>query len=231
MEHEVIIDIGVFFCLFTVFAVSERTAPKVSLFRPVNARWVTHFSITIINTMILQVMLLAFPFLAVGSAFDAVEIGWGLFNVLDWPLWIEILLSFLILDIAIFARHLIAHKVHIFWKLHRLHHAGVDCDVSTAVQFHPVEITLSIVLKIGLVYLLGSIAWTVIFFEVALNVIALFNHTTMSIPAKFKPTLSRFIAKPDMHRILYSVQRKKHYCDCEFSLSVWHLVLGAYRGE
>ena len=114
MEHEVIIDIGVFFCLFTVFAVSERTAPKVSLFRPVIAHWVTHFSITIINTMILQVMLLAFPFLAVGSAFDAVEIGWGLFNVLDWPLWIEILLSFLILDIAIFAQHLIAHKVHIF---------------------------------------------------------------------------------------------------------------------
>lgn len=231
MKHQVIIDIGIFFRLFAVFAVSERIAPRISLYRPVNARWITHFSITVINTMILKLMLLAFPFIAFGAAFDAVGIGCGLFNVFDWPLWIEILLYFLILDFAIWAQHLIAHKAHIFFKLHRVHDARVDSDVSTAIQFHPVELALSIVLKIGLVYLLGPIAWAVILFEVALNVIALLNQTTISIPAKFEPTLRRFIAKPDMHRILYSVQRKKHDCDCEFSVSVRNLILGAYWGE
>ena len=128
-------------------------------------------------------MPLSVPFLSVTAALDAAGFGWGLFNVLDWPLWIEVLLSLLILDFAIWAQQLITHKNSILWKLHCVHHANVDFDVSTEIRFHPVEIALSMVLKIGVVYLLGPIAWAVILFEVVLSGTALFNHTNISLPA------------------------------------------------
>ena len=104
MEHEVFIRIGVFLGLIAFFAVVERMAPKVSLNRAVKAHWITHFSITIIKTMILRLMPLALPFLALGAALDAAGLEWGFLNFLDWPLWIEVLLSLLILDFTIWAQ-------------------------------------------------------------------------------------------------------------------------------
>ena len=231
MKYEVLIRIGVFLGLFAVFAVFERIAPKVSFNRAVKARWITRFSITIINTMILRLMSLALPFLAVGAALDAAGLRWGLFSILDWPLWIEVLLSLLILDFAISAQHLITHKAPILWGLHRIHHADVDFDVSTALRFHPVEISLLMVLKIGLVYLLGPIAWAVVLFEFILNGMALFNHANISLPAKFERTLRYFIVNSDTHRIHHSVQREAPDSNYGFSLSVWGSIFRTYQRE
>ena len=231
MEQEVLICICVFLGLFAVFAVVELMAPKVSLNRPVKARWITHFSITIIKKIILRLMSLALPFLVLGAALDAAELGWGLFSVLDWPLWMEVLLSLLILDFAIWGPHLITHKVPIFWTLHRVHHANVDFDVSTAIRLHPVEISLSMVLEIGMVYLLGPIAWAVILFEVVLNGTALRNHANISLPDNFERALRCFIVTPDVHRIPHSVQREQHDSNYGFSLSVWDRIFGTDRGE
>ena len=86
MEQEVLFRIGVFLGLFAVFAILERVAPKVSLNPLVKTLWITHFSTIIIKTIILRLMPLTLPFLAVGAALDAAGLGWGLFNVLNWPL-------------------------------------------------------------------------------------------------------------------------------------------------
>ena len=132
-----------------------------------------------LDTLALRALAFAVPLLAVGAALDAGRMGWGLFNVLDWPLWLEVILSVLILDFAIWAQHLITHKVPLFWRFHRVHHADRDMDVTTAVRFHPVEILASMGLKIGLVYLLGPQALAVLLFEVLLNGTALFNHANI----------------------------------------------------
>ena len=231
MEHEVLIRFGIFLGLFAVFAVFEHIAPKVALHHNIKAGWITHFSITMINTLILRLMSLALPFLAVGAAIDAAALEWGLFNVLEWKIWIEFLLSLLILDFVIWAQHLITHKVPLLWKLHRVHHADVDFDVSTAIRFHPVEIALSLMLKIGVVYLLGPIAWAVILFEIFLNGTALFNHANISRPARFERALKWFTVTPDMHRIHHLVQREEHDSNYGFALSVWDRLFGTYKGE
>lgn len=124
------------------------------------------------------------PLLAAGAALDAAEHGWGLLNAVRWPGWLEVLLAVLVLDFAIWLQHLITHKVPLLWRLHRVHHADRDMDVTTAVRFHPVEIALSMLLKIGLVYLLGPSALAVVLFEILLNGTALFNHANLRLPPR-----------------------------------------------
>lgn len=158
-------------------------------------------------------------------------LGLGFFNVLDWPRWIEVLLSLLILGFTIWAQHLITHKVPILWRLHRVHHTDVDFDICTAIRFDAVEIALSMVLKIGVVYLLGPIALAVMLFEVVLNGTALFNHSNISLPAKFEYALRCLIVAPDMNRIDHWVQRKQHDSNYGFFLPVWDRVFGTYQGE
>ena len=116
------------------------------------------------------------------AALDAGHLGWGLFNLLNWPLWVEFILTLLILDFMIWAQHWATHKIPLLWRLHQVHHADVDFDVSTAIRFHPVEIALSMVLKIGIVYALGPMAWAVVVFEILLNGTALFNHANIALP-------------------------------------------------
>jgi sterol desaturase/sphingolipid hydroxylase (fatty acid hydroxylase superfamily) len=143
---------------------------------------VTNWAIVIIDTLTLRALALALPLLAVGAAVDAQAQGWGVMNALDLPLWLAVLLTVLIFDFAIWAQHLITHKVPFLWRFHRVHHADRDIDVTTAIRFHPVEIALSMLLKIGLVYLLGAPALGIILFEIILNGTAMFNHANIRLP-------------------------------------------------
>ena len=128
MEHEATIRLVVFMGLFALFAALEALAPRRVRSQPRSTRWVTNWSITVLNTLTLRAMAFALPLLAVGAAIDARAQDWGLFNMLFWPDWIEIILSILILDFAIWLQHLITHKIPILWRLHRVHHADVDID-------------------------------------------------------------------------------------------------------
>ncbi len=231
MEQEAFIRLGIFLGLFVAFAIGEALVPRRAREVVRWNRWLTNLSITLLNTLLLRVMAIGLPLLAVGAALDASRNGWGLFNILSWPVWIEILLSVLILDFAIWAQHLITHKVPLLWRLHRVHHADRDMDVTTAVRFHPVEIALSMFLKIGLVYAMGPAALAVVIFEVLLNGTALFNHSNIKIPLAFDAVLRRVLVTPDMHRVHHSVLRKEHDSNYGFALSIWDRMMGTYVAQ
>ena len=225
------IRLGVFLGLFALFAVIEALAPRRVRSQPRITRWVTNWGITVLNTLTLRALAFALPLLAVGAALDAGAQGWGLFNALSWPFWVEVILAVLILDLAIWAQHLITHKIPILWRLHRVHHADVDMDVTTAIRFHPVEIALSMILKIGLVYLLGPAAVAVILFEILLNGTAMFNHANIRLPLGLDAALRRVLVTPDMHRVHHSLHRHEHDSNYGFALSIWDRLFGTYIAQ
>jgi sterol desaturase/sphingolipid hydroxylase (fatty acid hydroxylase superfamily) len=186
---------------------------------------------TALNTAALRLLSIALPFLAVGAAIDAWRMGWGLLNHTNWPLWAEVLLAILILDFAIWAQHLITHKVPAFWRFHRVHHADRDFDVTTALRFHPVEILASMGLKIGLVYLLGPQAIAVVLFEIILNGTALFNHSNLRLPLWLDRGVRLVLVTPDMHRVHHSVLRVEHDTNYGFALSIWDRIFRTYLAQ
>lgn len=228
MENEALIRLSIFLGLFALFAAAEAWAPRRARVQPRGHRWVTNWSITVVNTVILRLMAVGLPLLAVGAAVDANAQGWGLFNAVTWPWWVEFLLAVLILDFAIWLQHLITHKIPVLWRLHRVHHADRDMDVTTAIRFHPVEIALSMILKIGLVYLLGPAALAVIVFEILLNGTAMFNHANIKLPLGVDRVLRMVLVTPDMHRVHHSVHRHEHDSNYGFALSIWDRIFGTY---
>ncbi len=231
MENEATIRLLVFLGLFALFATVEALAPRRVRSQKRSARWVTNWGFTIANTITLRLLALALPLLAVGAALDAAAQGWGLFNALGWPPMLEVVLAILIFDFAIWLQHLITHKVPLLWRLHRVHHADVDMDVTTAIRFHPIEIALSMLLKIGLVYLLGPAAIAVILFEIILNGTAMFNHANIRLPLWLDRIVRRILVTPDMHRVHHSVHRHEHDSNYGFSLSIWDQMFGTYIAQ
>ncbi|WP_417522935.1 sterol desaturase family protein [Marinovum sp.] len=231
MENEALIRLGVFAALFLLLAGLEAIAPRRVRRQPRTRRWLTNWGISLANVLILRALALGLPLLAVGAALDAEAQGWGLFNLTGWPLWLEMILAVLIFDFAIWLQHLVTHKVPLLWRLHRVHHADVEFDVTTAIRFHPVEIALSMLLKIGLVYLIGPAAWAVVIFEVLLNGTAMFNHSNLRLPLGLDALLRRVLVTPDMHRVHHSVQRHEHDSNYGFSLSLWDHIFRTYRAQ
>ena len=231
MENEALIRLSVFAGLFALFAAIEALAPRRQRTQPRTTRWVTNWAMTILNTVTLRLMAFGLPLLAVGAAVDASTQGWGLFNQIDLGILPETLLAILIFDFAIWLQHLITHKVPILWRLHRVHHADRDIDVTTAIRFHPVEIALSMLLKIGLVYLLGPSALAIILFEIILNGTAMFNHANMRLPLGLDAVLRLVLVTPDMHRVHHSVKRREHDSNYGFALSIWDRMFGTYIAQ
>lgn len=231
MENEATIRLIFFLGLFSALAAAEALAPRRKRSQKRSQRWVTNWGITIANTIVLRLMAIALPLLAVGAALDAQAQGWGLFNAVAWPAWLEIIVAILILDFLIWGQHLITHKVPILWRLHRVHHADVDMDVTTAIRFHPVEIALSMILKIGVVYLLGPAAIAVIVFEILLNGTAMFNHANLRLPLWLDAIVRRVLVTPDMHRVHHSVHRDEHDSNYGFALSIWDRMFGTYIAQ
>lgn len=231
MQNEAIIRLSVFLGLFAVFAAIEAFAPKRPRVQPRAGRWFTNLSLTVINTVALRGMALALPLLAVGAALDAGAKGWGLLNLVAWPAWVEFGLTLLALDFAIWLQHLITHKVPLFWRFHRMHHADRDMDVTTALRFHPAEILASMALKIALIYGLGPQAVAVVVFEILLNGTALFNHANLRLPGAVDRIVRLILVTPDMHRVHHSVLRAEHDSNYGFALSVWDRIFRTYRGQ
>ena len=230
MTHEMALRLAVFLGLFGVFALGEALMPRRARRLPRNRRWFTNGALVLIDTLTLWGMALVVPALAFGAALDAARVGWGLFNVLGLPGWIEIVLALLIFDLAIWTQHLITHRVALFWRFHRVHHADRDVDVSTGVRFHPVEIAASMGVKIGLVYALGPAPFAVLLFEVILNGSSLFNHANIALPAGAERALRWVLVTPDMHRIHHSARRDEHDSNFGFALSLWDRLFATYRG-
>lgn len=231
MENETLVRLAVFIGLFAVLACAEALRPRRARAQARQSRWTTNWGIVLLNTLTLRLMAFALPALAAGAALDAAAQGWGLFNKLDWPFWIEALLVLILFDFAIWLQHLITHKIPLLWRIHRVHHTDRDMDVTTAIRFHPFEIALSMLLKVGLVYLIGPSVFAIVLFEIILNGTAMFNHANLKLPLGVDRVLRLVIVTPDMHRVHHSPHRYEHDGNYGFALSTWDRLFGTYVAQ
>lgn len=226
MSHEVSIRLGVFFSIFFLVAVWELIAPRRQLTVSKIVRWYSNLGITFLNSFLLR---WAFPILAVGMANIAQERHWGVFNNVEIPFWFAVVFSVAALDFTIYLQHAMFHTIPALWRLHRMHHTDLDFDVTTGSRFHPVEIFLSMMVKLAVVVVLGPPVVAVVMFEVVLNGMAMFNHGNISIPVKIDRVLRWFVVTPDMHRVHHSVIPRETNSNYGFNLSWWDRLLGTYR--
>jgi len=231
-DQEVWIRFGVFAAVLAALAVAERIFPKRRRSEPVPRRWFTNLSIVAIDSVMVRAMAaLAVPVAAVAAAHFAEIQRWGLLNAVDWPGWLEFVIALIVLDFAIWLQHLLSHKIPILWRLHQVHHADRDIDVTTAIRFHPVEIALSMIWKIAWVFALGPSTLAVMVFEIILNAFAMFSHANIALPAGADRIVRALIVTPDMHRVHHSILRREHDSNYGFNLSVWDRLFGTYTAE
>ncbi len=231
-QSDGLIRLAVFASIFALMALIELIWPKRTLIVSKRSRWLTNLGISVVATALLRLMaMLVVPLAAIAAAFYAEAHRLGLLNQVDWPAWLKIAVALLALDLAIWAQHLASHKIPILWRLHRVHHADRDIDVTTAVRFHPVEIGLSMLWKIAVVIPLGAPPLAVFLFEVILNACALFNHANIALPGWFDRLLRIFLVTPDMHRVHHSVLRREHDSNYGFNLSLWDRLFRTYTAE
>ena len=230
--NETWLRIGVFAAVFAVLAGVELLRPRRALSADKGRRWLTNLSIVAIDSLVVRVMgALAVPVTAVAAAMFASTHGLGLLNRIDLPAWVEILVALIALDLAIWLQHVASHKIPLLWRLHQMHHADVDIDVSTAIRFHPVEIALSILWKIVCVVLLGAAPAAVVLFEIILNAGAMFSHANIALPRAVDRALRRLVVTPDMHRVHHSVIGREHDSNYGFNLAVWDRMFGTYTPD
>jgi sterol desaturase/sphingolipid hydroxylase (fatty acid hydroxylase superfamily) len=228
LNHEPAIRLACFLGVFAVMAGWELLAPRRRLSQPKKLRWFNNLGLLVFNTALLR---LVFPLAAVGMAATAELNGWGLFNRVDAPGWLALIASVVILDGAIYLQHVMLHAVPLFWRLHRVHHADLDFDVTTGTRFHPVEILLSMLIKFAVIVLLGPPLVAVVVFEVVLNATSMFNHSNVRLPAAVDALLRRVVVTPDMHRVHHSHLDHETNSNFGFNLSVWDRLFGTYRDQ
>ncbi len=228
IAHEIQIRLGFFFGIFIVMALWEIIAPRRKLIIPKLLRWANNLALVFLNTLVLRVL---FPTAAVGVAIFSREQGWGLFNYYDVPLLIATLSSVIIMDMMIYLQHVMVHAIPALWRLHRVHHADPDYDVTTGARFHPLEIILSMLIKFAVIIVLGSPIIAVIIFEVLLNATAMFNHSNVCLNLKIDKLLRLFIVTPDMHRVHHSVEADETNSNFGFSLPWWDRLFGTYKDQ
>jgi sterol desaturase/sphingolipid hydroxylase (fatty acid hydroxylase superfamily) len=227
-ENELTIRLIFFFGIFTVMALWEFKAPKRPLLLSRKLRWSNNLGLLVVNSILLRIF---FPTAAVGFALQAEAKGWGLFNQLGLPSWLVILCSVILLDLAIYWQHRLFHRIPMLWQYHQVHHADLDYDVTTATRFHPIEILLSMVIKMVAIMLIGAPALAVMLFEIILNGCAMFNHGNVQLPASIDKVVRTILVTPDMHRVHHSVVQSEHDSNYGFNLSIWDRLFGSYVAQ
>jgi sterol desaturase/sphingolipid hydroxylase (fatty acid hydroxylase superfamily) len=228
VEWETQIRLICFFGIFAVMALWELAAPRRSMRVGRGMRWAANIGIVVVDTVLLRI---AFPMAAVGFAVFAAQRGWGLFNVLAWPIALEVIVCVVALDFIIYLQHRLFHAVPLFWRLHMVHHADADFDVTLALRFHPIEILLSMVIKFVAVAALGPPALAVLVFEVLLNGMAMFNHSNVRMPRALDGLLRLVLVTPDMHRVHHSVDVRESNSNFGFNLPWWDRICGTYEAQ
>jgi sterol desaturase/sphingolipid hydroxylase (fatty acid hydroxylase superfamily) len=228
LAAEPTIRLAAFLGVLAAMALWEVAAPRRRRDIPRVIRWTNNLGLVVLDTVILR---LTFPILAVGLAVMAEERGWGLFNNIDAPVWMAAVVSMLLLDLAIYLQHVMFHAVPGLWRLHRMHHADLDFDATTGLRFHPVEILISMAVKLAVVAALGPPAVAVLLFEVLLNATALFNHANIDLPRPVDRVLRLIVVTPDMHRVHHSVDPRETNSNYGFNLPWWDRQLGTYVAQ
>ncbi len=228
LANEPIIRLSVFLGILVVMAAWEVAAPRRRREIPRILRWTNNFGVVVVDTILVR---LTFPIAAVGLALIAAERGWGVFNLIEAPGWMAFIVSVIVLDLVIYLQHILFHAVPALWRLHRMHHADLDFDVTTGLRFHPIEIVLSMGIKLAAVAVLGPPAAAVLVFEVLLNGTAMFNHSNIRIPLGLDRALRWVIVTPDMHRVHHSVVPQETNSNFGFNLPWWDRLFGTYRAQ
>jgi sterol desaturase/sphingolipid hydroxylase (fatty acid hydroxylase superfamily) len=228
MSTETAIRLGSFLVIFAALAVGEMLAPRRPLTTSKRRRWFANLAIIALNPLSVR---LVYPVLPMGMALLAAENGWGLLNHVDLPYWFEVAIGAISLDLVIYLQHVLHHAVPALWRLHMVHHADLDYDVTTGLRFHPLEIVVSMGIKLLAVAAIGPPALAVLIFEVALNATSMFNHSNIHIPVRVDRVLRLFVVTPDIHRVHHSVIIRETNSNYGFNLPWWDRLLGTYKDQ
>jgi sterol desaturase/sphingolipid hydroxylase (fatty acid hydroxylase superfamily) len=228
LAYEPFVRLAAFIGVFALMALWELLAPRRRQTIGRGVRWPNNIAIVIIDTVVVRIL---FPTAAVGLALLAETQGWGLFNHLGLSWWTTIPLAVIVLDLAIYLQHVLFHAVPALWRLHRMHHADLEFDVTTGVRFHPIEIVLSMAIKLGVVVALGPPAVGVLIFEVLLNATSMFNHGNGRMPARLDRILRWLVVTPEMHRVHHSIEPAETNSNFGFNLPWWDRLFGTYRAQ
>ena len=226
--YEPFIRLAAFGGVFAVMAIWEFIGPRRKQAIGRGWRWPNNLGVVVVDTLLLRIL---FPTMAIGLALVAEARGFGVFNVVALPAWVGVVASVVILDFAIYLQHVLFHAVPALWRLHRMHHADLEFDVTTGLRFHPIEILLSMVIKLTVVVALGAPALAVLIFEVLLNATSMFNHSNVRIPFGLDRVLRWFVVTPDMHRVHHSILSRETNSNFGFNLPWWDRLFGTYRAQ
>lgn len=225
LSYEPVLRLSFFFGILVLIAGWEVIAPRRGQIIARRLRWPSNLAIVALNTLLLRLLL---PFTAVAMAVIAHDQGWGIINQLDLPLWPVVIICVVVLDFVVYAQHVLFHAVPVLWRLHRMHHADVEFDVTTGARFHPIEIFLSMGIKLLAVVTLGVPALAVLIFEILLNATAMFNHGNIRVPLGLDRVMRWLVVTPDMHRVHHSVVRAETDSNFGFNLPWWDRLFGTY---
>jgi sterol desaturase/sphingolipid hydroxylase (fatty acid hydroxylase superfamily) len=229
---EPVLRLSAFLGILVLMMGLEVALPKRSLVLGRLRRWPANLAILVLDGALVRVMgVLGSTLVAVSAAQWAANRGWGLLNHIDGPAALEALIAVIVLDALIWAQHVVFHRVPLLWRIHRMHHTDRDFDVTTALRFHPVEIGLSMLIKVSAVVLLGAPPVAVVIFEIVLNGCAMFNHSNLRLPVRLDAGLRTVIVTPDMHRVHHSVYPGEHHRNFGFNLSIWDRLFGSYVAQ
>lgn len=228
LGHEVPIRLGFFFGVFALIGLWELAAPRRALSVAKGMRWLNNLGLVFFNSFLLRLL---FPAAAAGVAATASAQGWGLLNIYSVPVPLAVVLGVVSMDLVIYLQHVMVHAVPALWRLHRVHHADLDYDVTTGARFHPLEIILSMLIKFATILVLGPPLAAVVIFEILLNATAMFNHGNIRLPAAVDRILRWFVVTPDMHRVHHSVEDDEANSNFGFNLPWWDRLFGTYRNQ
>lgn len=228
LEYESTLRILCFLGVFIIMATWEFRSPRRTLLVKKSLRWSHNLGMVAINTILLRII---FPTAAVGYALFVESAGWGLFNYFALPTWLTLILCLVALDLFIYLQHAMFHALPLLWRLHRVHHADLDYDVTTGARFHPIEILLSMLIKLAAITVLGAPAIAVLIFEVMLNAMAMFNHANISLPKHIDRWVRYVFVTPDMHRVHHSIHRDETDSNFGFNLSIWDRLFFTYKAQ
>jgi sterol desaturase/sphingolipid hydroxylase (fatty acid hydroxylase superfamily) len=226
VDLEVVVRLGAYSAVFLVMALWEARAARRSRSLGRLKRWPANLSLPALGAVLVRLVL---PVSVLGVALLAQQRGWGLLTRLQLSTWVSAVLSVVALDLVVYAQHVVFHAVPVLWRLHMVHHADPDFDLTTGVRFHPLEVLLSALTQCGVVLLLGAPPVAVLVFEVVLNGSALFNHGNVSLPGAVEKPLRWLLVTPDMHRVHHSVVRAEANSNFGFCLSWWDRLFRTYR--
>lgn len=222
------IRLGAFIGVFVIIALWETRRPRRTLLLGKTRRWLNNLGLVVLNTVVLR---LVFTTAAVGLAAVAADQGWGVLNQLSLPFAVAVVIGVVALDLIIYFQHVLFHAVPLLWRLHMVHHADMDYDVTTGLRFHPLEILLSMLIKMAAILVLGPPVVAVILFEILLNASSMFNHGNLRLPAPVDAVLRLLIVTPDMHRVHHSAIKQETNSNYGFNLSLWDRLFGTYRAQ